>query len=124
MGELPNLRTAAEEPDEQVAPEVPVHEFAIDRLIHEPARLIILTVLNTAAEVDFKFLEAATKLTKGNLSRQTSKLEEAGYITIHKYFKGKIPATSYRMTDVGRTALARYWQQMQAIQQSGESSAP
>jgi DNA-binding transcriptional ArsR family regulator len=86
----PHLETA----DSSLAPDADVHEaLTLDRVVHEPARLAILAVLSSAEEVDFAFLQTATGLTKGNLSRQTSKLEEVGYITIRKYFKGKIPAT-------------------------------
>ena len=95
--------------------------WAIDRIIHEPARLVILAVLNNAVEVDFKFLETATGLTKGNLSRQASKLEEAGYIGIRKYFKGKVPATSYQITDAGKAAFAAYWAQMNTLQQNSQT---
>src|SRR5579859_6982140 len=87
--------------------------FDLDRVIHEPARLVILAALSKAEEVDFKFLETVTGLTKGNLSRQASNLEEAGYIQIHKYYKGKVPATSYRITEVGKKAFANYWQRME-----------
>lgn len=90
----------------------------IDRVVHEPARLMILTVLNTVEEADFKFLGIATGLTKGNLSRQSSLLEEVGYIQIRKFYKGKIPATSYRLTDQGRAAFSTYWQQMAALSQT------
>ncbi len=100
-----------------------VHEaLTLDRIIHEPARLAVLTVLNNADEVDFAFLLVATGLTKGNLSKQTSKLEEAGYIDIRKYFKGKIPATSYRMTSWGRDAFAAYWASITNLGQSVRSS--
>jgi len=90
----------------------------LDRIIHEPARLVILAALNKAEEVDFKFLEMVTGLTKGNLSRQASNLEEAGYIEIRKYYKGKIPATGYRITAEGKKAFATYWEHMAALQQS------
>ncbi|MBE3558213.1 MAG: transcriptional regulator [Ktedonobacteraceae bacterium] len=90
----------------------------LDRIIHEPARLVILAALNRADEVDFKFLETVTGLTKGNLSRQASNLEEAGYIEIRKYHKGKVPATSYRITPRGRQAFAEYWKRMAAFQQN------
>lgn len=93
----------------------PVHE--LDRVIHEPARLLILAVLSKVEEADFKFLGMATGLTKGNLSRQATLLEEAGYIDIRKYYKGKIPATSYRLTSVGKAAFSAYWQQMTSLQQ-------
>jgi DNA-binding MarR family transcriptional regulator len=88
----------------------------LDRIIHEPARLVILAALNKVEEADFKFLCAVTGLTKGNLSRQSAQLEEAGYIEIRKFYKGKIPATSYRMTEKGRAAFANYWQQMASLQ--------
>jgi DNA-binding transcriptional ArsR family regulator len=87
----------------------------LNRLIHEPARLAILAVLDAADEVDFKFLLTATGLTKGNLSRQAAKLEEAGYIQIRKYYKGKIPATSYRMTPTGQSAFVAYREQIQRL---------
>lgn len=96
-----------------------VHEaLTLDRIVHEPARLAILAVLNSAAEVDFAFMQAATGLTKGNLSRQAGKLEEAGYVTIRKYYKGKIPATGYRITAQGSAAFASYWQHLAAIRQN------
>ena len=100
-------------------PETGIHEvFSLDRIVHEPARLAILAVLNNAEEVDFAFLQTMTGLTKGNLSRQASKLEEAGYITIRKYFKGKIPATGYKLTAAGRQAFTLYWERIAAIGQN------
>lgn len=102
----------------EIAPDAEVHAaLTLNRLVHEPARLAILAVLSGAAEVDFAFLQTATGLTKGNLSRQASKLEEAGYIVIRKYFKGKIPATGYQITPAGAAAFARYWRQLAAIEQ-------
>ena len=50
----------------------------LDRLIHEPARLLIVTILSTVESADFLFLQRETGLTKGNLSAHLSKLEEAG----------------------------------------------
>ena len=92
--------------------------LTLDRVVHEPARLLILAVLANAEEVDFAFLQTASGLTKGNLSRHAAKLEEAGHIAIRKYFKGKIPATGYRITPAGSAAFAAYWERMRAIQQS------
>jgi DNA-binding transcriptional ArsR family regulator len=80
----------------------------VDRLVHEPARLAILTVLANAEEVQFKFLEEALGLTRGNLSSHVSKLEEAGYLTVAKSFEEKIPVTRYRITARGRKALEGY----------------
>jgi DNA-binding transcriptional ArsR family regulator len=91
--------------------------LAINRVIHEPARLVILAILNGAEEVDFRFLGAASGLTKGNLSRQTATLADAGYITIRKYFRGRIAATGYRITEQGRAALQEYWATLATLQQ-------
>ncbi len=81
----------------------------LDRVIHEPARLVILTVCSSAEEVEFKFLETTTGLSKGNLSSHTSKLEQAGYLEVVKAFRGKIPVTSFKITKTGKAALASYW---------------
>ena len=80
----------------------------LDRLVHEPARLAVLTILAAAEEVEFLFLEETTGLTKGNLSSHLSKLESGAYLTVKKRFKGKLPVTSYRITKVGRRALEGY----------------
>jgi DNA-binding transcriptional ArsR family regulator len=80
----------------------------LDRVVHEPARLAILTVLAAADEVQFTFLEAALGLTRGNLSSHMSKLEDAGYLTVTKAFKARTPVTSYRITARGKNALEQY----------------
>jgi DNA-binding transcriptional ArsR family regulator len=85
----------------------------LDRRIHEPARLLILTILATVASADFLFLQRETGLTKGNLSAHLSKLEEAGYVQIEKTFKGKLPLTVCSMTNSGKKALTHYRQQLQ-----------
>ena len=85
----------------------------LDRLIHEPARLLIVTILSTVASADFLFLQRETGLTKGNLSAHLSRLEEAGYVKIEKTFKGKLPLTVGKLTTSGKKALTRYRQQLQ-----------
>ena len=85
----------------------------LDRLIHEPARLLIVSILAAAASADFLFLQRETGLTKGNLSAHLSKLEEAGYVKIEKTFKGKLPLTVCRFTAAGQKALIQYRQQLQ-----------
>src|SRR5215207_1618870 len=85
----------------------------LDRLIHEPARLLILTILSTIASADFLFLQRETDLTKGNLSAHLSKLEGAGYVKIEKTFKGKMPLTVCKLTVSGKKALTQYRQQLQ-----------
>ena len=88
---------------------------ALDRLIHEPARLLIVTILSSVASADFLYLQRETGLTKGNLSAHLSKLEEAGYISIEKTFKGKFPLTICKLTSTGKTALKTYRQQLQSF---------
>ena len=85
----------------------------LDRLIHEPARLLIVTILSTVASADFLFLQRETGLTKGNLSAHLSKLEEAGYVRIEKTFKGKLPLTVCKLSAAGQKALLQYRRQMQ-----------
>jgi DNA-binding MarR family transcriptional regulator len=62
----------------------------VDRVIHEPARLLIITLLAAVKEADFLYLQRESGLTKGNLSSHLLKLEQAGYIQIQKTFRGKI----------------------------------
>ena len=85
----------------------------LDRLIHEPARLLIVTILSAVASADFLFLQRETGLTRGNLSAHLTKLEEAGYVKIEKTFKGKLPLTICKLTASGQRALTKYRQQLQ-----------
>lgn len=87
----------------------------LDRTVHEPARLAVLTVLASAEEVAFLFLQRVTGMSKGNLSSHTQKLEAAGYLETVKAFQGRIPATSFRITEEGRAALHTYHQQLRAL---------
>jgi len=84
----------------------------IDRLIHEPARLMIVAILYAVESADFLYLKRETELTKGNLSSHLSRLEEAGYVNIVKTYKGKIPLTICNLTDKGRKAFEDYRKQM------------
>jgi DNA-binding transcriptional ArsR family regulator len=85
----------------------------LDRLIHEPARLLIITILSSVVSADFLFLQRETGLTKGNLSAHLSKLEEAGYVQIEKTFKGKLPLTVCKITVTGQKALKVYRDRLQ-----------
>jgi len=96
--------------------------IAIDRLIHEPARLAIVTILNAVASADFLFLLRETGLTKGNLSAHLTKLEEAGYIAIEKTYKGKIPLTVCRLTEEGRKAFQSYRTQWLSLTRRARNS--
>ncbi|HKJ27632.1 MAG TPA: transcriptional regulator [Anaerolineales bacterium] len=87
----------------------------IDKLVHEPARLMILATLHVVESADFLFVERQTGLTRGNLSAHMSKLENAGYISITKEFVNKIPRTLLRITEKGRTTLLDYTQNMKQV---------
>ena len=87
----------------------------IDRIIHSPARLLILRVLSVLSAADFTFLLNQTGLTRGNLSINLGKLEEAGYVTIRKEFVNKVPRTLVRLSSRGKKALAAYCDQMRQV---------
>ena len=86
----------------------------LNRVIHEPARLMILTMLSAVEEADFLYLQRETGLTKGNLSAHLSRLEEAGLVSVEKTFHGKRPVTSVRLTTEGRRAFDAYRRQLSA----------
>ncbi len=92
------------------SPEPP--QIEIDRLIHEPARLIIMANLYIVDEADFVYLTQQTGLTHGNISTHTARLQESNYITVEKMFVANRPRTVYRITEEGRTALRQYRQQV------------
>jgi len=89
--------------------------LALDRTVHEPARLAVLTVLSAAEEVEFLCLQRGKGLSQANLSSHTQKLEVAGYLETVKAFRGRIPVTSFRITDEGRMALKAYHRQLRAL---------
>ena len=80
----------------------------IDRLVHEPARLLILSQLYVIEACDFLFMQKQTGLTKGNLSSHLAKLEDAGYVEIAKEFEGKRPRTLLQLTPSGREAFSTH----------------
>ncbi len=87
----------------------------LDRTIHEPARLRILTVLSGVDEADFNFLLNTLGLTKGNLSSHMDRLEKAGFVNVVKSFNGRIPHTDFSITEEGTRALKKYWEELDAI---------
>lgn len=96
----------------------PFEEIAgLDKLVHEPTRLAILTALSACESADFSYLLALTGLTKGNLSAHLWKLEEAGLVAIEKRFVGKVPNTQARLTDEGSRAVSGYWERLERLRQ-------
>ena len=96
----------------------------LDRLVHEPARLAILTALAACQRADFVFLQRITGLTVGNLSSHLSKLEEGGLVQVEKQFVGRRPNTLVQLTESGRRAVAAHWQQLEALRKSASEWKP
>ncbi|HEY1915704.1 MAG TPA: transcriptional regulator [Streptosporangiaceae bacterium] len=92
----------------------------LDNAVHQRVRLGILTVVGGTTRVDFSFLRGTLDLTDGNLSRNLSVLEEAGYIAIEKSFEGRRPRTWISITPAGRQALADEIQALREIVQAYE----
>ena len=80
----------------------------LDRVIHEPARLLIVALLAGVHEADFLWVLRESRLTKGNLSTHLAKLEDSGYVEVEKTYKGKVPLTLLRLTRQGKSAFERY----------------
>jgi DNA-binding transcriptional ArsR family regulator len=80
----------------------------VDRLIHEPARLMIVAILSAVESADFLYLQRETGLSKGNLSSHLSRLEEGRYVQIEKTYRGKLPLTICRLTQTGQSAFQDY----------------
>ncbi|SFW98275.1 DNA-binding transcriptional regulator, ArsR family [Thermoactinomyces sp. DSM 45891] len=90
----------------------------LDKLIHEPARLSIMSALEACSMAEFLFLQELTGLTKGNMSSHLSKLEKANYVLIGKSFlRKKIPQTTIQITPTGSHALTEYWKQIDHIRE-------
>lgn len=89
-----------------------------DPLIHQQSRLAIMAVLAGCESADFNYLQETTGLTKGTLSKHLQKLQEAGYLDIHKSFKGNYPHTTAGLTNSGRKAFQEYRRLLQKFGQS------
>lgn len=80
----------------------------LDRIIHEPGRLMIVALLFAVDRADFLYLQRETGLNKGTLSSHISRLEEARYVEVVKTYRGKVPQTLLRLTAAGRKAFEQY----------------
>jgi DNA-binding MarR family transcriptional regulator len=101
-------------------------DLEIDKMVHERARLLILTYLASgdSAETGFTELRAALAMTAGNLSIQLKNLEEAGYVATEKRFQDNKPYTGVRLTVEGQSALERYLAAMEELVASVRKSSP
>lgn len=80
----------------------------IDRIIHEPGRLMIVALLYAVESSDFLYLQHETAMNKGTLSSHISRLEKEGYVSVEKTFRGKVPQTLLRLTRMGRNSFEQY----------------
>lgn len=89
----------------------------LDKIIHERARLKILTYLAASGQgrISFNEIQKQLEFTSGNLSVQLRKLSSAGYVDIHKTFKDNKPYTSVEMTVAGSEALKKYVAEMESL---------
>lgn len=94
---------------------------ALDKIIHQPARLAILTALTSCIPVDFTFLQQLTGITQGNLSGHLLKLEEAKLIEIKKQIVKKRPNTTVKLTTLGKKSIEDYWQQIEQLHEKSIS---
>ena len=90
----------------------------LDRLVHEPSRLAILTALAACRAADYLYLQSLTGLTKGNLSGHLGKLEAGKLVTITKSFKGKVPNTNIAITPEGKDAIRRHWKRLEQLRRA------
>jgi len=86
----------------------------LNPLLHSELRLGIMSILVSVESADFVYIRTQTGATAGNLSVQIDKLQNAGYISVEKTFRGKMPCTVCRLTDAGRDAFAEYVDALQS----------
>jgi DNA-binding MarR family transcriptional regulator len=87
----------------------------IDKIVHEPARLLLMAHLFVVESADFLFLQRQTGLTWGNISSHLRKLEKVGYVSVQKEFIDKKPHTTLKLTDDGRKAFKEYRRNMKQV---------
>lgn len=87
----------------------------LDRIIHEPARLMVVALLFAVDSADFLYLLHETGINKGTLSSHLSRLEEAGYVEVTKTYRDKTPQTLLRLTPAGRKAFEQYRRDLRKV---------
>lgn len=102
------------------SPAVPVlpealHPRRIDKVLHDPIRLAMVTALTVTPAISFSEMKRALGLTDGNLNVHARRLENVGYVSVHKQARHRATRTEYRLAPAGRRALERYLQALQAL---------
>ena len=92
----------------------------LDPLLHSELRLAVMSILSGVESADFTFIKQQTGATSGNLSVQIDKLSAAGYITVEKGFKGKMPRTTCRITPAGQEAFSSYVEALREYLSAGK----
>ena len=87
----------------------------LDKVIHERLRLGIISSLAANDKLSFSELKGLLNTSDGNISVHARKLEDAGYVTLEKSFRGRVPLTEYKITARGRKALVKYLDHMEAL---------
>lgn len=100
---------------EKVAKASEMVSTELDRLIHEPLRLGIISALAANETMSFNDLKKLLQTTDGNISVHSRRLEDAGFIECFKSFRGRMPLTEYKITDAGRKALEKYLSHLEAL---------
>jgi DNA-binding HxlR family transcriptional regulator len=109
------------EPNTQRAADAREALDALDEIIHQKARLGIMSTLLAMGEADFKLLKETLALSDGNLSTHLALLEKEGYVAVRKEFVRRKPHTSYTPTEEGRAAFQRY---LAALERIIQAAAP
>ncbi len=102
-------------PEAPHRPRTDTNPVALDQLIHGRVRLGIVSALAVHDVLSFVELKDLLETSDGNLSVHARRLEEGGYLTCTKSFEGRVPRTEYRLTPLGRDALSRYLDHMEAL---------
>jgi DNA-binding MarR family transcriptional regulator len=87
----------------------------LDRMVHEPGRLMVIAILFAVDQADFLYLQHETGINKGTLSSHLARLEEAGYVEVTKTYRGKVPQTLLRLTITGRKAFEQYRRNLRGV---------
>ena len=90
-------------------------DAGFDRLIYERVRLGIMSALAMNEQLTFNELKSLFDVSDGNLGAHARKLEEAGYVVCTKSFEARRPKSIYRITHVGKKALLRYLEHIEAV---------
>ena len=92
----------------------------LDPILYSELRLAVMSILAGADEADFTYLKNQTGATSGNLSVQIDKLTTAGYITVEKGFKGRMPRTTCKITPAGQEAFKSYVEALKEYLSAGK----